>query len=308
MIKKFKLWSDVSRQAKAILQPELELRAWNDLIREDKKKITRHLMNLGWIKDDGQLLVGVIIELNQMYKVNVYGKKTFEHFGPHRNSFGNYEKCCIEAATQDFVGILLSEEADAAIEVMSLYSRALIGRGAGDDFSELEKFCRAFNELAEQFSLNLRFSRQGPRIIQEKIVDNLVLEPIFTNLSGEEWEPVQSEFRDAMSEYRRATGKGYSASITHIVSAVQAYLQILINGNVGKDDISTLIAKGQKSGLIPDDQFSREVMGSIKSTLMELRQSHGNAHPKKEYANEQHVRLALNIAAVFIQHCSTFRK
>jgi len=80
-------------------------------------------------------------------------------------------------------------------------------------------------------------------------------------------------------------------------------LQISVNGEIGKGDISQLIPKAQKEGLIPNDSFTKKIFENIESILMRERQKTSNAHPKKEYANEKNARLILNLVMIFLQHC-----
>lgn len=134
-------------------------------------------------------------------------------------------------------------------------------------------------------------------------MEEYVHEPLIKGLADKKWQPVQQELVDAISEYHKGNEKSYSNSITHLSSALQAFLQIKINGSIGKGDIDSLIRTGMNNGSIPNDELSKKVINGLKSTLMEYRQKSGDAHPKKEYANEKSVRLVLNVVAVFIQHC-----
>ncbi|GAC1600361.1 MAG: hypothetical protein NVS3B29_00710 [Candidatus Saccharimonadales bacterium] len=130
-----------------------------------------------------------------------------------------------------------------------------------------------------------------------------MLEPTFRGLVGGQWNPVQTNLADALKEYHKGTPEAYSNAITHLASALQAFLQIKVNGAIGKGDIDDLIRTGVHNGSLPDDEVSKKVINGLRSTVMEYRQKQGDAHPKAEYANERSVRLILNIVAVFIQHC-----
>ncbi len=58
-----------------------------------------------------------------------------------------------------------------------------------------------------------------------------------------------------------------------------------------------------KNGVIPNDDFTKEAFDKIESFLMKERQHSGDAHPRKEFANEKNAKLVLDLAMVFIHHC-----
>lgn len=308
----FKLWSESSPSVKASMKPVLELRSWNSLTDEEKTKVIRHLLGMGWLKDY-EITVNCIRALNDEYKVNTFGKEFFEHGGPHI-SYSTYDECCTKAATRDLFSILKNQDENVVMELLSLYARSLIkqhylnGEVSEDDLAEaysvFDRFANAINDIFDHFAINRILTRQSFVPKQEKIVNEYVTEPTFKSIAGKEWQPVQKEFSDAMVEYHKGTSKSYSNSITHLVSALQAFLQIKVNGKLGKGDIAALITKGISDGKLPDDELSKKVIKGINSTIMDYRQKQSDAHPKKEYANEKSVRLVLNVIAVFIQHCN----
>ena len=116
------------------------------------------------------------------------------------------------------------------------------------------------------------------------------------------------DLKDTFAQYQKKTLQSYSSSITHSVSALQEFLQILVYDSIGKGDIKNLIKLAVKNKLIPDDTFSNEIFGIIESTLMKERQLSGDPHPKQDYANEETVRFVLNLTMVFIQHCLQYKK
>jgi hypothetical protein len=67
---------------------------------------------------------------------------------------------------------------------------------------------------------------------------------------------VNRDLGDAFKDYRLKTEQGYSSCVTHTISSLQAYLQILVNKKIGKGDISSLILEARKSGLIQNDKFT----------------------------------------------------
>ncbi|MDB5163744.1 MAG: hypothetical protein JWS12_362 [Candidatus Saccharibacteria bacterium] len=268
-------------------------------------------MSKGWMQDK-DIFVNVISQLNDEYKVKVYGIEFFEHGGPHNTNWG-YEECCKTPAAKDFFRIIRTQDENVVLELLSMYANSLIQsyylkndptpENIVDAYETFDHFCNAVNDVFEHFGVNLRLTRQSFIPKQEKIVEEFVIEPTFKALAGKQWEPVQNEIADAINEYHKGNKKAYSNAITHLVTALQAFLQIKVNSVIGKGDIDGLIRTGIANKQLPDDQLSKKVIDGLKSTLMEYRQKQGDAHPKAVYANEKSVRLILNTLAVFIQHC-----
>jgi len=97
------------------------------------------------------------------------------------------------------------------------------------------------------------------------------------------WKEVNKLLSDAFEEYRRNTPQGYSNSVTNIISSVQAFLQLIVNGKTGKGDISQLILEAQKKALIPNDAFTEQMFKTIESIWARERQQTGTPHPKKGF-------------------------
>jgi hypothetical protein len=307
MAEEFKLWSEVSAEASCTLKPLIELRGWEELSAKEKTTILKHYMRMGWLKDreDLKKFARIAEALNDKYKVQTYAKEYFSHGGPHFDA-GFMKNCCLEVASIDVLGLIKNGDKDIALETLSMYAKALseeeksVEAGKLTDF---DKFINATNNLFDDFSVNLTLTRTGLQPRQERLVQEYVQDPLIRALADKKWEPVQKEFNDAVNEYNKGTKESYSHAITHLVSGVQAFLQLTVKGKIGLGDIDALINKGMKDGLIPNDNLSKKVLLGISSTLMEIRQKNGDAHPKAEYANEKSARMVLNISAVFIQHC-----
>jgi hypothetical protein len=138
---------------------------------------------------------------------------------------------------------------------------------------------------------------------QEEMIIETVYKPVLSILSGARWKEVSDLISFAFKEFDKKTPEGFSIAITSTVSAVQAFLQILVHGKSGKGDIGDLILIGQKAGKIPNDTFSQTIFKNINSILARERQQKGIAHPPQEIANEKNALLMLNLAMVFFQHC-----
>jgi hypothetical protein len=119
-----------------------------------------------------------------------------------------------------------------------------------------------------------------------------IYEPVLKFLSHSKWEPVNKILEDAFKEY---SSKQYSNCITKAVTSIQAFLQITVNGKIGKLNISKLITIGQNSNLIPNDTFTKKIFDNMESIFSIYRQDKGIAHPPKEEATEKDARLILNL-------------
>ena len=332
----FKLWSDLNPEAREELKPDLGLRNWDSLSEDEKYKIWKYLelyffdkdprINykhpyadskgnyyefLGNDKEDKRkrILYSIRI-LDGKFKVKSYARNYLEN--------KNLNSACI-----DFYKIFMEQNENVVIELLSLYCKILISerkdKEIAQDFDEEEeeyqqrlenwrwedfdKFREYLNEVFTDFGINLYLTRQGFMPCQEEKIVKEIYEPVLSFLSHPRWKEVSKILSDAFDEYRKSTPQGYSNCVTNTVSAIQAFLQIVVNGDTGKGEISKLIPAAQKKELIPSDFFTQEIFKNIESILARQRKETGIAHPKKEYATEKNSRLVLNLAMIFIQHC-----
>ena len=337
----FKLWSELNKEASQHLKPDFGFRTWEELSESDKRKMWKNLEfkyffdtkikadysntyanekgfyydfhGEGYEQDLTRKRIGSTIwTLNDLYKAKSYARNFLE------------SRTYTEACT-DFYKIFIDEGEDVVFELLSIYAKHFIDEGEisanrltkNDKEStsafkkrEEEKIWETFdgfaddlNEVFSHFGISHYLTRLGFAPKQEEKIHQLVYEPVLKLLSNEKWKEVNQHLSDAFAEYRKNTPNGYSTCITHTVSAIQAFLQILILGKTGSGEISKLLVQGQKESLIPPDMFTKEMFKTIESVLMRERQEKGDAHPKKEYASERNARLILNLAMVFIQHC-----
>lgn len=292
-------WSKIKPEALKTLRPDLGLRSWNDISTENKDLIWKFFRNKTFFGEYGETHEA-IFKLNENFKVLSPGKNLLAHGGPHHTRIvGSLTllDCCKREAAEDFRRIVYGESEEVVYETVSYYAESL-------DSEMYEWFKETFNDIASQFGLNAFLNKQGFVLRQEKKITKEIYEPTLNLLAGDEkWNQANRELGDAFSDYLKKTGSGYSSCITHAISALQAFLQILVVGKTGKGEIAELIKKGQTSKVIPDDPFSRTIFKNIVSVLMQERQQKGDPHPKKEYADEKSARLTLNLVMVFIQHC-----
>jgi hypothetical protein len=293
-------WSSVNSEAKSTLKPDLGVKSWGEIDQEKKKIIYKHAINLGWFVGRDKEFYDALFEFSNDHKARAFCNHLLGHGGPHSYDHGGTIKdCCYEAAEKDFHYLFHQEHQDVVYELISYYVEQL---SHSYDQKKQGRFIRMFNDLSNQFGLNVLLTENSFIFRQEEKITKEIYEPILKYLSDKKWEPVNRELSDAFADYLRNTPECYSSCITHTVSGVQAFLQILVKGSVGKGDISDLVNQGIKNGVIPNDPFSARVFKDLVSILMQERQEKSDSHPKKEYANEKSARLVLNLSMVFMQH------
>ena len=334
----FKLWSELNPKIKKELKPDFGFRNWNSLNDDEKYKIWKYLEFYFFDKDIKTKYdsLGIkkayyrfygeeyldekkrkqariyysIMALNRRYKAKSYATDFLEN--ETLNS-----ACC------DFYEIFVTQDENVVMELLSLYSKVFILERADltinrkeDEIEEeyqnrlqnwkwedFDKFCEDSNEVFADFGINLYLTRQGFIPRQEEKIVREIYEPVLSYLSHPRWKEVSKLFSDSFDEYRKNTPQGYSNCVTNTVSAIQAFLQIVVNEKTGKGEISKLIPEAQKKNLIPNDFFTQKIFANIESILARQRKETGIAHPKKEYASEKNARIILNLAMIFFQHC-----
>jgi hypothetical protein len=315
----------------------LKLRDWKDLSKEEKINMWHYLKEeyffskdpvsrrdiigqeignsyeffgneISWPEKQNRIFL-VIHNLNQLHK-----KRSYANNFIIKNT--NFNAC------RDFYRIFEEEKEDAAIEMLSLYAKFLIPSSKNESpvknnkkneerkkkmeagkWLKFDKFAEDLNEIFSQFQLNLILSRCGFIPRQDEKIIKEIYEPVLKSLSHEKWKEVSKILSDSFVEYKKLTPQSCSSSVTHTFSSVQAFLQILVYGKTGRDEISNLLPEAQKRNLIPADSFSKQIFKNIESILMQERQKTGDSHPKREYATEKNARLVLNLAMIFFQHC-----
>lgn len=338
----FQLWSEINKEAHKTLKPDLGIRSWDALTKDERELIWKHLEPYLFDKDmrqeeyyvynphegsgyyyvfDGDSLqirreavLKSISELNSRYKVHVYAKTYFYN----KNLF---------SACKDFYLIFCHESEHVVLELLSFYCKSLIkgSEGIGKLYSKIEdeteeeylarvenkkwdyfdEFSKLFNEVLLDFGINVTITRTGFIPRQDERIIKEIYEPVLKVLSQDEWKEVNIRLANAFTEYRKNTSEGYSTCVTYTVTSVQAFLQLLVHGKTGSGDLKELVAEARTKKLIPADPLTKEIFQNIQSILMAERQKTGMAHPPQEYATEKNARLVLNLAMIFFQHCLT---
>lgn len=302
----FKRWTEQNPQTFSEMTPDLGIRSWNDIEAEQKTQIWAHIRNKGWFQAD-PLLSRVVHEFNETYRTLNVCTAVTQHGGRHYNEYSGMrsdEDCCFNPSLEDFQFIFHNLDQGTVYELLSFYISELETTHVYGYNNAEKSFANLFNELSDQYGLNVFVGEDSLVIKQDKKIVEEIYKPTLSYLSDPKWAPVSRDLGAVNNAYLKGTPEEYSRSITLTISALQAFLQILVRGKTGKGSIPELIKEGQKSQVIPNDLFSTKILSDINSTLMKERQEKGDAHSKTEYANEKSARLVLNVAMIFIQHCS----
>lgn len=333
----FKLWSELNPKAKKELKPDFGFRKWNSLTEDEKYKIWKYLEYNFFDKDirteydhfgnkknyyefygeyseskqKKERIFDSIVILNHKYKAKNYARNFLENE-------------TLNSACYDFYEIFTKQDKNVVIELLSLYCKVLISERRADKniyknegeaeeeyqerlqnwrWEDFDKFSKNLNEVFTDFGINLYLTRQGFIPRQEEKIIKEIYEPVLKYLSHPQWKEVSKLLSDSFDEYRKNTPQGYSNCVTNTISAIQAFLQIIVNGKTGKGEISKLIPEGQKKNLISNDFFTKKIFENIESIFARERHKTGIAHPKKEYATEKNAHTILNLAMIFFQHC-----
>ena len=311
----FKLWSEKNNEANGLLSPTLGLRDWNDLSHEEKDRMWQYIRYWFIENKEGRntRVFFSIHKLNDLHKYQSYAKQFLRDFS-------------FQSAIADFKNIFFEQDGHVVLELLSCFCKTILEENENKHpsiyksdykseeeyekvlvkwkFRELDKFAESLNDVFEHFGVNLILTRNEFVERQDPKITNEIYVPVLNFLSSPKWGDVNRELGDAFKKYQLKTETGYSNCVTHTVSALQAYLQIIVNGKIGSGEgISSFIRQAQEKGLIPSDKFSSEIFKNIDSILMRERGKTGDAHPKQEYANEKSARLVLNLVMIFLQHC-----
>ncbi len=339
----FKIWGKTKPEIKNILKPNLGLRSWDDLSSDEKDIIWSNLADYFFNvpkNSDGTIDVYELIKQNTVHSNYEIGYKRSSIISSIKSLNETYMVKCFAPnflekrhlgfnesfpyACFDFYNIFIKEKEDVVMELLSMYAsyyfhcstsqngEILKAYGTKEEFEKrkieakfaiFDDFSKRLNEVFLQFGIKWRLTRNGFIPRQDEKIINEIYNPVLHCLLDQKWKKVNEILSDAFSDYRKNTPQGYSGCVTKTISAVEAYLQILVEEQIGKTTLSSLISKAQKTGLIPNDSFTKTIFKNIDSIFARERKSTGDAHPKEEYATEKNSLTILNLAMIFIQHC-----
>ena len=323
-IPKFQIFGENDPQISETIQPELGLRNWSELSKDEKDICHQQLLNDGWLIKNTGLISQTFDFLNHKYLRRRPGKRLHD-IGPlvrvPHLSISN-EKERNQAAYGDFNEILLTEESDALVlTTLSYFAMLLIDRRshslakeAEDDktrnevvrkaFERFDLFSNCLNHIFEQFSVNMKLTRTGLIPVQDKEITERVYEPTLRFLADPKWETVSRSLNEVFAEF---TDKNYPEVITKAHSTVQRFLQVLVGeeGKNAKGEVKDLLRTGKRNGLIPADQFSGPIVHVLQGFIVSERANNSTAKPAKIQASQSEVLLVMNVVMVFLQHCLT---
>src|SRR5688572_18715453 len=112
-IPNFVLYGERDRETEEAIQPELALRNWSDLSKEEKAIALQQLYKLGWVTKYSRECLATIEYLNNAYLRQCPGKRL--HKAPRRTEMtGSSEDfVTMEAARDDFADLFLNEQSEA---------------------------------------------------------------------------------------------------------------------------------------------------------------------------------------------------
>jgi hypothetical protein len=325
------LWSSNNPTIKEILLPS-DGKEWNDLEISDKEKIWKYLETFlfypnpkrntyfqsircdyeffgdsSWENDDlAKTIVTTVMALNHKYKKHSFADTFLEE--------KSYNSAC-----HDFYQIYLNEDRDVVFELISIFSNVMVNKDrdhlskreneSDKDFEirkeagawiRFDKFSRELSQVFEEFGLYYKLSRLGFVLAEEPAVIDEVYIPTLKKLSDKKWAPVNRDLKDAFDALRN--DKNGSGALTHALSGLQGFLQILCSGKTGKGDTSDLINQAIKNKIIPDDDFSKKILKEINAFWAKERQDKGDSHPKNVYATKKQAKLMISLVIVFIDY------
>ncbi len=328
----FKLWSENNPAVIEQLKPDLWLRSWNNLESDEKYKIWKFLeeyffnieqIENTWYKREKEYLFygndWYKKELKERIKHSIY---FLNEKYKHKSYASKYLKDdTLNNACEDFYDIFNNQDENIVLELLSIYAKILIIwskktngylnkkedekdedyeiRFNNYQFRYFDKFADRLNEIFWDFWLNILLSRQWFIPKQEDKIIEDIFKPTLEFLSDKKWESVNRDLSDWFNDYNN---KDYSWCITKTISAIQWFLQIQVDWTLSNLSIKEWIKKSKEKWLIPNDIFTETIFKNIDGIISRERQETADAHPKREYANENNARLILNLSMVFMQH------
>ncbi len=324
----FKRWIKTNEEASKELMPDLGLRKWDDLSKDEKHRIWKHLEQYffepeikedhqyGWTKRYYEFSDKSGITQKRIHFCILIFNRDFKA----KNYTPNYlENSNINNACTDFRNIFTNQTWNVVLELISVYSLVMIReqeakkrykneweddesfnqRVIDESYSDFDEFSEDLNDVFSDFWINVLLTRLGFTPRQEEKINEDIYKPVLKKLSHTKWKEVEKLLKDSFIDY---ANKDFSWTITHWISSLQAFLQLLVHWKTGTGDISKLIPQARAKMFIPDDDFSLIFFDQIESYLARVRKDLGDAHPKKSYATEKNARLVLNLLMVLFEH------
>jgi HEPN domain-containing protein len=321
-IPKFLLYGEGDVSTEEMLQPALPFREWNELSSEEKQTAFQELKNSLWVEDYSVEILETISYLNHNFLRQSPGKNlhAIQPSRDYRGGGGNdFER--MHAAVIDFKHIFLSEESDGMVyRMLTKFAEAYIDsyyyqmaketkvKEEKEKYLEVafEKFdplANCLNHIFEQFAVNQILTRSGliPRQ-DKKIVDGIYI-PTLKILADPKWISVNAIIAQMFDDYRE---KDYPEVITKAHSAVQKFLQILVDngdGKNGKGELGKLFTQAKQSGLIPVNRFTEQIINVFQAYISSERATNSTAKPALSVATSADALLMMNVVMTLLQFC-----
>lgn len=279
----FKSYSQTRSDLKETVYPRLELKSWN-VVKKEFRVLLRNQLTQIWYFNDVSILDALQI-LQLRYRRIDFG------FLPEEDEIGFY--CEINDATE----ISLNDDLDEFFfwELLSIYFHQIIEKHG--DINLLFRICES---IFSQFGVNMmiRNNQFVPRQ-SEKIVEE-IYDPTFRLLDDPTYDGVNNELNKAFESFR---AKDYEDVITKSINAVQAALQILVDGEVNqKKNISILLKEAQKKKLLSDYELTNSIYTDVNSFLERVRKDKAGVHPTNGSASQSDALFVLNLTMVLLQN------
>ncbi|MEQ8344391.1 MAG: hypothetical protein RLO22_24240 [Sneathiellaceae bacterium] len=319
----FSLYGDGDPNIESAIQPNLDLRHWNDLKVDEKKIAIQYLKNKKWLNMNSKEVLITIEYLNDAYLRQCPGKNLYNIL-PHRSRHGGEsvnESERKEAAYLDFQSILLSHPSNELVYRMISrmakeyidkydYKMAASEEDSGErnrlissSFRQFDRFCKCINHLFSQFSVNQMITRTGFVPRQDEIIAQNIYIPTLRALSDPRWRSVNTDLAEMFEDYQ---SQNYPEVVTKAHRAVQRFLQIITEGEEGKGgkgEVGKLFSEAKRMGVISTTRFSEGIIQTLQSYIPSERATKSTAKPSTTPANHSDALLMMNVVMVFLQHC-----
>lgn len=327
------LWSDTNPEIEKILS-KIEPIDWADLSDEDKENIWLYSQKFLFnpVEDSGNELLFDSLSCNYEF----YGMSTSENTLLAKNIAASinglnalYKKQnyadnflrnpTYDNACADFYRIFTEQDKNVVFELLLIFSNVTVNSDyiaarqkqneSDDDFykrrgtekwERFDAFAKKVSEIFEEFGLNYKLTRAGIIPIDEPRILTDIYQPALKKLSDTKWLSVNRDLIDAFEALNK--DKDGSGALTHALSAVQGFLQIIVHGETGNGDTSKLIDEAIKAGLISNDDSSKKLFKDLTSFWARERMHRGDPHPKKEYATKSQAMLVINTVILFMDY------
>lgn len=281
---KFKSYSQTRPDLKEKVYPTLELRCWNEVRIQHDHMLGKHLNQI-WNYDYECTESALNILQNRYRAINFA-------LTPDDDGIGYITD------VKDAINISLDDDYDEFFfwELLSIYFNE-VNQEPDANIDLLFEICES---IFSQFGVNMmiRNNQFVPRQ-SEKIVAE-IYDPTFDLLNDSTYDGVNNELNKAFGSFR---AKDYNDVIIKSINAVQAALQILVDGEVNqKKKINVLLKEAKNNQLLSDYELTNTIYLNINSFLERIRKDKAGVHPTNGSAYQSDALFVLNLTMVLLQN------